>query len=289
MDSVWIQELTWEDVAEYLKERDDVIVPIGSTEAHGPHLPLGTDSYEAIDYAEEIGRQAQVLVAPPIWYGDAYWHMQKPGTLAVQPETVIALLKDIYSSLIEHGFKKIITFNGHRLANLPAIGIASRAIKYAHPDVIFASMDPLTMVGTHLKLREAVGSGIHGDEFETSHMLLKHPDLVKRDKFVFSHGYFFETPFISVDALAGGDTFQIYHSPADQGRLAPVGHIGDPTKASVEKGQQLFDAVVNAGVAFIDDLRRWAETGYEIHGATSDEGRELLRREQEWRAARIPK
>ena len=285
MRSVWMQELTWEDVAEYLVNHDEVIVPIGSTESHGPHLPLGTDSYEAIDYAQAIAERADVLVTPPIWYGDDYWHMRKPGTLAIQPETVIALLKDIYSSLVEHGFRKIITFNGHRLANLPAITIASHAVKYDHPDVLFASIDPLHMANTDAKVRGGVGSD-HGGELETSHMLFKHPDLVKPEKFVFSHGYFVETPFVTEIYFAGEDSFTIYRGPDDQHALAPLGHVGDPTQASNEKGEKLLEAIAASGAEFIEDLRRWAKAGSQVQGATGQRGRELLRKEQEWRAAK---
>ncbi|MBI2820899.1 MAG: creatininase family protein, partial [Acidobacteria bacterium] len=67
--SVWLQELTWEDVRDYLKEKDTIMIPFGTTEQHGPAGPLGLDGYVAIGLAEDAAREAGVLVAPPLWYG----------------------------------------------------------------------------------------------------------------------------------------------------------------------------------------------------------------------------
>lgn len=281
--SVWIQELTWEDVAEYLELDDAVIVPIGSTEVHGPHLPVGVDAYEAIDYAEEIGRRAGVLLTPPIWFGDCSWHMGKPGTIALQPETLVALLKDVYTSLIEHGFKTIISYNGHRLANQPAIGMASRSVGRYRNDVSFFSMDPLWMVKAHLDIREGWGKGNHGDEYETSHMMFKHPELVKEEKFVFAHGVYMETRFLPIDVLLGGDKAQFWHNQEDENRVSPAGHIGDPHLASSEKGERLFELVVEGGVEFVDDIRRWQAAGKPVRGALGGDAVALLRQEMAYR------
>ena len=91
MMSVWLQELTSDDVEAYLEREATIIVPIGATETHGPHLPLGTDTYEAMDYAEAIATKAGVLCAPPIWFGDSPHHMGRPGTISLRSTTVIAV------------------------------------------------------------------------------------------------------------------------------------------------------------------------------------------------------
>src|SRR5690349_13991646 len=109
MRSVWLNELTSDDVEAYLKRDDTIIVPIGATETHGPHLPLGTDTFEAVDYSEGIARAAGVLVTPPIWFGDSPHHMGRPGTISIASQTLIDLLKDVYRSLIHHGFTRIVT------------------------------------------------------------------------------------------------------------------------------------------------------------------------------------
>lgn len=257
MEKIWIQDMTWEEVADYLKKSDMVIVPIGSTEAHGPHLPLGTDCFEAIDYAEGIAAKAGVILTPPIWFGDSPHHMGKTGTISLRSQTVIELLKDVYNSLIHHGFKKIITFNGHRLANLPVIEIAAKQVRAENQDIMFAIMDPLVMgVSAHKKICEAPGEGQHGCEFETSHMLYKRPELVKMKKAKKVSGKHMETRFVNEDHLASGDRVLLIIDEKAQKKIAPTGHLGDPTVATKEKGEKLYNAIVSSGVEFINDFRR---------------------------------
>lgn len=257
METVWMQEMTSEAVRDYLEQDNIVIVPIGATESHGPHLPLGTDCYEAIDYAEGIARQTDVLVTPPIWFGDSPHHMAQPGTISLQSETVIAVLKDVYRSLIHHGFKTIITFNGHRWANLPVIGIAAKTVKGEFPGVFFAVMDPLvTGITAAREVQASPGHGVHGGEFETSHMLYKRPALVHMDKAEVAQPEEFPSLLVPNDPFASGDQVLLIHSKEEQAQMAPMGHIGDPTVATWEKGERLYLAIVGNGVGFIEALRR---------------------------------
>ncbi|HTK29267.1 MAG TPA: creatininase family protein [Vicinamibacterales bacterium] len=259
MSTVWLHELTSDDVESYLKRDRTILVPIGATETHGPHLPLGTDTFEAMDYAEGIARAAGVLVTPPIWFGDSPHHMGRPGTISIASQTLIDLLKDVYRSLIHHGFTRIVTFNGHRLANLPVIQIASKQVKEQHPDVLFACFDPLQIAAeTHKRIRTHPGVGVHACEFETSHMLFRHPDLVHPDKFTESRGTYIDSPLVPEDHFQPGDRVMWITTWRDQLAAAPSGHHGDPTEATVEKGQALWDAVIANGVAFIEAMRRFS-------------------------------
>ncbi len=259
LPSVWMQELTSDDVEAYLGYESTVIVPIGATETHGPHLPLGTDGYEAIDYAEGIARAAGVIVAPPIWYGDSPHHMGRPGTISLRSMTVVAVLNDIFRSLVHHGFNRIVTFNGHRIANVPVIQIAAKEVKQDHPDVLFACFDPLYIAAeTHKRIRTAPGEACHGGEFETSHMLYARPDLVRRDRIERVSGSYLDTDLVRNDHFAGGDSVFWTTTWRDQILVAPMGHHGDPTHASEDKGRQLFEAIVANGVRFIDDMRNFS-------------------------------
>lgn len=255
--SVWIQELTWEDVEQYISDSSPPIalVPIGSTEQHGPHLPLGVDAMEAIDVAEAIAERANVLTAPPIWYGDASHHMAFSGTIALSPDTVIAVLEDVYTSLIHHGIDHIITVNGHRLANLPTINTASKKTKSEHPDSFLGTIDLVRVaVDAYNQLRDGdQNDGMHGGEFETSHMIAEHPELVKEDKFVreVSEGW---TRFSTSDYTHIHDTVDTASSHHDWPEDA-LGHHGDPTLASHKKGEDLIEQIVSNGNEFIEDLR----------------------------------
>lgn len=108
-----LQEMTWTDVADYLKNSDMVIIPLGSTEQHGPHLPLGTDFYEASGIAKMISARTGTLVAPVLLSGYSVYHSGFPGTLSLKPETMEMVLFETAELLIKYGFRKIMFFNYH--------------------------------------------------------------------------------------------------------------------------------------------------------------------------------
>lgn len=259
--SVWLQDLTSQDVVHYLENHETVLVPIGSTETHGPHLPLGVDGYEAIDYAEEIAQRTGALVTPPIWFGDNHWHMHGKGTITLRPETVVSVLTDVYTSVLRQGFRFVLTVNGHRLGNLPAISIASRMVREAHSGSVLACLDPLMLGRSQSAIREGAGWGVHGDELETSHMLFRHPELVHPEAFTPAHGTFLDSEYVSNDHLAGDDSITVYIGSEDQQQMAPAGHLGNPMLATAEKGVQVFEAVVQAGARFVQDVERWRAKG----------------------------
>jgi creatinine amidohydrolase len=108
-----LQEMTWTDVQEYLRTNDMVIIPLGSTEQHGPHLPLGTDSYIATDIAKMISARTGVVVVPVILAGYSVYHSGFPGSLSLKPETMEQVLFGTAEMLIKYGFRRIMFMNGH--------------------------------------------------------------------------------------------------------------------------------------------------------------------------------
>jgi creatinine amidohydrolase len=250
-----LEELRWPDVEQYLETRTSptVIVPIGSTEQHGPHLPVAVDAFQARDLAEEIAVAADVLTAPLIPYGDANHHLAFPGTVSLSTDTVVAVLEDVYASLAGHGFENIVTVNGHRIANLTAIETAMQQSNERHPAVSFAAIDPLRLgISVHERLRDGdPEDGMHGGEFETSYMLARYPDLVDEDAFVKeSHE---SGAYQSVNLIGNDDrvvTPSTAHSPED----GDHGHVGDPTLASPEKGEALWAALVADAAEYLECL-----------------------------------
>ena len=107
--------LTWPEVNEAVGMQKVVLLPTGSTEQHGRHLPLDVDAFLAESVCLEAGRRApdKMLVMPPISYGLNRHHMDFPGTIHVEPETFIAFGLNITKSLAYHGFRKILIVNGH--------------------------------------------------------------------------------------------------------------------------------------------------------------------------------
>ena len=104
---------TWKQVEDYLTIRTDVLVPLGSTEQHGPNGLLGTDHLTAEEIAREVGDDHGVLVAPTLAYGMSEHHLAFPGTLSLRPMTLVAVLRDVALSFHRHGFTRVFFVNGH--------------------------------------------------------------------------------------------------------------------------------------------------------------------------------
>src|SRR5213080_4867908 len=119
--------LTWPEMNEAIAAQKLVILPTGSTEQHGRHLPLDVDLFLCESVCLEVGRRAadQVLVLPAIAYGLNLHHIDFPGTIHIEPEVFIAFCLNITKSVAYHGFKKILIVNGHG-SNTPLIDLIAR-------------------------------------------------------------------------------------------------------------------------------------------------------------------
>jgi creatinine amidohydrolase len=131
-----LELLTWADIEAYLKTKDVILVPIGSTEQHGPNGLLGTDHLAAEAIAREAGTRAGTIVSPTIPFGMSHHHMGFPGTISLSPETLLALMKDIVSSLYRHGFRRFYFVNGHG-GNTPTLGASFSSILEGCPRASF--------------------------------------------------------------------------------------------------------------------------------------------------------
>ncbi|WP_175384383.1 creatininase family protein [Bacillus sp. FJAT-27225] len=251
MKSIWLQENKWEDVEKYLETKKTIIVPVGSVEQHGKHLPLGTDSFVANKVAEDLGRQTNTLVAPPNWVGWAPHHMAFPGTITLRPETLTNLIYDICKSLVYHGFKKIIIINGHREANLPPLKIAITKLRN-ETGAFLAIADPFYIaeqIGKKIKKSEPGGVG-HAAEMETSHMLYILPELCEMDKAIkniqLKHEFLQHDPFVEADRMFVPSDVAGYREGA-----VNVGVVGDPTVSTKENGEIYHHELLKNLVEFI--------------------------------------
>lgn len=257
--SVWLNELTWEEVAEYLRKEDIVILPIGSTEQHGPAGPLGLDTYVAISLAEDVAREAGILCTPPLWFGESSHHLGFPGTISLRFETIISLVRDIASSLARHGFCNILIINGHKGANLPALLAATRELReYEMPHVFFAVIDPMKVSRGVSQIKEAKEH--HCGELEISEVWHKYPHLIKTDRLTEAVPDFHQlfSSFFQDDLLGGGggDIIDIPWTSQEERELAPSGSLSDSSRASPQKGQRYHDYMVARIVEFIHWLRQ---------------------------------
>ena len=252
---IWLQEMTWKEVKKACFESGGIILlPVGSTEQHGLHLPVGTDTYVAIALAEDAAKHTGVPIAPPLWFGWSPHHMAYPGTVSVRPGVLVELLYDIVASLAKHGFSKFIIINGHRIANLPWLQLAAeRAQRELGVRVVI--FDPAYM---SKEVADDLGFGPvgHADEIETSHMLYKYPELVRleeaRDHVPHAR------PLYHVDPRELGDTLCYVPSrEEDVAKLAEVsgGAVGRPSTSDAEKGRVYHEHLVARLIQVIEDLR----------------------------------
>ena len=257
--SVWLHELTWEEVADYLRTDDIILWPIGATEQHGPAGALGVDSFVANALAEDAARQAGVLCVPPLWYGDSAHHLGFAGTLSLRTETLMAVMGDIARSLYRHGFRKILFINGNKSANLPAMLAAAKNLReYELPDTFFAVIDPMKIARGIAPALKGTVPEHHGGELEISHVWYKYPQGVRPDRLADTNLDFQAIfgPYSHNDLLAGGgDTIDVLWTSADQRAFAPTGQFTPNTGASPEKGRRYHEYQVQVIVRFIEWLR----------------------------------
>ena len=180
------EEFTWPEIREAVARKSRGVLPVGTVEQHGPHLPLVTD----VLTATEMSRMAvermpgEAILMPPVYYSFNEHHMDFPGTIAVEGETIVNYVTDIGKSLAHHGFRKILLVNGHG-SNVPFLDIAARNITN-QTEAICAMVPWWSLIPQELlqELRESEfpGGMAHGCELETSVLLHLRGDLVQFEK-----------------------------------------------------------------------------------------------------------
>lgn len=248
------EEFAWPEIRDAVAQNRVAVLPVGTVEQHGPHLPLVTDVLTATEMSrraiERIPEQA--LLMPSVYYSFNEHHMDFPGTIAIQGETLIRYVTDIGLSLARHGFRKVLLVNGHG-SNVPFLDIAARQITIQSEAICamasWWSLIPASLL-SELRESEYPGGMAHGCELETSVLLHLRPDLVQFDK-AKRDIHFEPSQFFFWDLQRPSPiVFQEWFS-----RYSETGTVGDPTKATKEKGEKFVDAVVDRMVELISDFR----------------------------------
>lgn len=247
-----LAHLSYVDIGEYLKTKDTVIIPMASTEQHGPHLPLYTDTITAVEVSERISEAIGVLHTPPLWAGYSPQHMYGPGegrgTITLRAQTLLDLMHDVARSLIHHGFNRIIFVNGHG-SNIKVVDPVLRKLRYETGALIsFVKPYMERYTGILEGLMENTPEetpGWHSSELETSQDLAWNPDLVRMERAVDTRAHipeFLPKSFSKDDGMpdAEFEGYQYFSFPMDHHEFVDNGIIGNPMRATAEKGEEAF-------------------------------------------------
>jgi len=222
-----IEEMTMSEFEDGLSRTRTVLIPFGSVEEHGPHLPLSTDTLEAYEVCKKAALRIPLFVVPPVHYGNCRSTACHPGTISISTTTLKLLFKDIVHSLRRQGLRNFIALSGH------AGGAHCMALQDAGEELIAEFADITVAVVSEFDLARTEGGRLietpgdsHAGEIETSRILHSHPHLVKGSAPA-------EIPSFPVGILV-----------RDKRRHWPGGVWGDPGKASAEKGARLEELVV---------------------------------------------
>lgn len=249
-----LAKLTWKDLG-VLKDAV-VVVPLGSLEQHGFHLPLFTDTTIVTAIADRVEQTVpEVVVTPTVWTGHSPHH-RRFGAVSLDVRPYMDLVASLCRSLVQMGARKIVLLNGHGGNDVPTKA-AMREIKsefHDMPDlyVVYATYWALAAARFAEIRRSAVGGMGHACEMETAVMLALDPDAVRVDRAV-EGGPRDAGPWRRLDMLQG----QPYYIVNEFDELSESGTIGQPHYASVEQGEQFLAAAVEAVAALVREVGTW--------------------------------
>jgi creatinine amidohydrolase len=250
-------ELTWPEIREAIARQPVVLLPFGAVEDHGLHLPLNTDNLIVEAICLEAARRApgEMLVMPLVAYGLDEHHMDFPGTISVDMQTLLAYVSQVAISAARHGFSHILIVNGHG-SNAPLADLAARRV-VLETGIICGAMSPNAAIDPTLaeptlsQMRSSEPGGIaHAGEYETAMMLHLQPELVYMDRAVREMGQlkleYFGWDHSEPSVLSWQDWWS---------RMSESGVCGDPTVATAEFGRALFETTVGNFVRFVREFR----------------------------------
>jgi creatinine amidohydrolase len=245
-------DLTFIDIQEYLKVKDTVLVPMASLEQHGPHLPLYTDTLTALEVSRRVSEHIGVLHTPPLWMGYSPQHMHEPGagrgTITVKSTTLLAVMYDVGRSLIHHGFNRVIFINGHG-SNIKVVDPVLRQLRYdtgALVGFVKPYMERYTGILKGLMENPPEETpGWHASELETSQDLAWNEKFVRMERAAFTKAHIPEAlppSFGKKDGMPDVEFegYTYFNFPMEHHEFIESGVIGNPLRATKEKGEEAF-------------------------------------------------
>jgi creatinine amidohydrolase len=237
LPSRYFVDLTQPEIAAQFKKNPLVLLPTGSIEQHGPHLPTGTDTLAANVIAHAVAERIDGLVLPSTPLGVTPMHMPFEGTITLTPDTFMRVITETCASTARHGAKYLLVLNWHE-GNIPSLAIAAEALHREH------GMTVLTVQACYVaeELYGGTCNGLtHGGEIEALAVLAHRHDLVHLERIENSsdhqHGH-------KMDRLRRTRAYQPVLT--DIRSIAPTGWFGSPQHATAEKGERMITDIADA-------------------------------------------
>ena len=262
----FLSNMTWKDVEAILEKTDIALQVVGACEQHGPHLPLGTDYYEATEISKMISAETGVVVVPVLFVGYSAYHSGFPGSLSIKPETMEQVIFESIEFLIKHGFRRFMFFNYHGGNTIVESKVIHR-INHTTEAIAVAigSGTPIQMRGE--KAKEFFDA--HAGVGETSQMLYLKPELVKMKKakkpkldFTSQMGELYILGQKNPDLLIVWEALIAVPEEMNKGGSSHeisnngIWTFGDPRKATQERGEKEVKMMVEKAVKFIQDWKK---------------------------------
>jgi len=244
-----LETMTSPEVRRAIAEgHDTVVIPFGSLEQHGGHLPIGTDAMLGDEFGRRIAERLNAFLVPTVRVGFADHHLPFAGTVSVSKDTLRRVAVDYAHGLARHGFRRIVFVPTHGGNFQPLADAVEECRSIAGVEVVTVvsdfSRDVLRegTVGVSLKFGiTPEESGAHSGEWETSIMLWLAPELVRMD--AAAPGY--------VGDMAEG-VQRVLRDGVSLDQLSPNGVMGDPRKAQAERGELYIEALTNVALRVLD-------------------------------------
>jgi creatinine amidohydrolase len=261
-DGIYFQNMNMMEVEARVKENDVIIIPIGSTEAHGPHACYGEDTFLVTRMAEAVAQQTGCTVSQPVWFGShPYHHIGMPGTIPVDEDTFTAYLSSIIAGFWNTGFRKMILLNGHGQEYVIPSAMHRFAKKYQVPSILI-NLNWYYAIQPFIKDKAHGGPFdtpfVHADEAETSYSLALFPEMIQMEHAVDTKAIGFLPPG-HVDSAANAYQRPIpWYAHVGLGTIEiegnPEGVVGSATLADVEKAREGTEALLDYIVKLHDDI-----------------------------------
>ncbi len=227
MTVLWVEK-TWMEIRDELAAGAPVLIPVGCVEEHGPHLPTGTDLFQAYHVCVETAERVSGLVLPPLHHGQCSSTRNFPGSISLSASTLRSMFIEILEGVIRSGAGKIMIVTGHAgSVHMASIKDACRETVEMHPTLKlwfltdYDIAEKITKGNDEFNQRDG-----HAGDIETSRMLHINPSIVKE---------------IPVGGPPGFEPFRVIPDPET---CFPDGLMADPTLASADKGREVNDAIV---------------------------------------------